>query len=526
MIALFRTSGSIIPFLHNNPMNLIKMQIPSGYCVENLSLLEICLATIGVCVFCAAASVAALFYFWEEIEMKKRTLHLLLILTAVISLAFAVTVTASAATVTASGTCGENLTWELTDDGTLTISGIGDMTDIYYDISSISKVIINEGVTSIGDSAFAFCTSLTSITIPDSVTSIGDHAFESSGLTSITIPDSVTSIGYEAFAFCISLTSITFEGTTPPAIARNAFYGVTATAYYPVSDQWTEDVRQNYGGTLTWVSVISNMPAIDSASLTLGSILRLNVNAELNGVSAEDCRLQVTVGEDTPYETGSFTILLPAHRLYETVKIELLYNGQVIDTEVWTFAAYSDSLRNDHAADTKMMELLDNLSRYSSFAAYYADPTGTAPGSSTVDAVQKADLVPYQAKLLTNGKNLNAVTSLYLDDACDLSVKFNAAAFTGCTLYIDGNAVTTQTVGEKAIYKISEILPQDWSKVYNIKVINADGVTVYEVNYSVMSYAYAALAQKQEVKTGLNGMLKAMFLYNQAAVNYQAAYTN
>ena len=85
---------------------------------------------------------------------------------------------------TASGTCGDNLTWVLDDQGTLTISGTGDMPS--YELlsspwcdkcNSIKSVIIEDGVTKIGKNAFADCSELSTITIPDSVTRIDSYAF-------------------------------------------------------------------------------------------------------------------------------------------------------------------------------------------------------------------------------------------------------------------------------------------------------------------------------------------------------------
>ena len=73
-----------------------------------------------------------------------------------------------------------------------------------------AEYVIPESVTSIGHSAFSCCCNLTSLTIPESVTSIGWSAFYNcSALTSVTIPDSVTSIGPSAFDVCNSLTSVT-----------------------------------------------------------------------------------------------------------------------------------------------------------------------------------------------------------------------------------------------------------------------------------------------------------------------------
>ena len=117
----------------------------------------------------------------------------------------------------ASGTCGENLTWTLDEDGTLTVSGTGKMADYssYLSVpwisnsSKVKTVVIGDSVQSIGNLAFYGCNSLTSVTIPDSVTSIGSYAFwYCTSLTSITIPDSVTSIGEYAFFGCSSLTRV------------------------------------------------------------------------------------------------------------------------------------------------------------------------------------------------------------------------------------------------------------------------------------------------------------------------------
>ena len=118
----------------------------------------------------------------------------------------------------------------LSDDGTLTISGNGEMEHwrnsyvVAWDSNrkNIKNVIINNGVTSIGNFAFSDCTSLTNITIPNSVTSIGDYAFYGcENLINITIPNSVTSIGNFAFCICTSLTSINVDSNNEKYMSDN-----------------------------------------------------------------------------------------------------------------------------------------------------------------------------------------------------------------------------------------------------------------------------------------------------------------
>jgi len=79
-----------------------------------------------------------------------------------------------------SGTCGENLTWTLDDQGVLTISGTGEMMDkpnFGDDKNAVTSAVIEEGITSIGRNAFWDFKSLTSVTIPESITKIGYSAF-------------------------------------------------------------------------------------------------------------------------------------------------------------------------------------------------------------------------------------------------------------------------------------------------------------------------------------------------------------
>ena len=92
--------------------------------------------------------------------------------------------------------------------------------------SSLTSVTIPDSVTSIGAAAFYVCSSLTSVTTPDSVTTIGGGAFQNcSSLTSVNIPDSVTTIGKGAFRSCCDLTSVYCRAVTPPARGSYMFYG-------------------------------------------------------------------------------------------------------------------------------------------------------------------------------------------------------------------------------------------------------------------------------------------------------------
>lgn len=159
------------------------------------------------------------------------------------------------AVVVISGTCGGALTWKLDSKGTLTISGTGAMTDYTKsgvapwnkDCEEIRFVVIENGVTTIGEYAFENCTLLESVVIsdsvekigkyafsgcsalkrislPDSIAQIGDYAFRASGLEAVKIPEGVTLLGEGMFARCPNLQTVELPSTLQ-TIREIAFIG-------------------------------------------------------------------------------------------------------------------------------------------------------------------------------------------------------------------------------------------------------------------------------------------------------------
>ena len=169
----------------------------------------------------------------------------------------------------------------LSDDGTLTISGNGEMKFwnssyvVAWDSNrkNIKNVIINNGVTSIGNFAFHGCENLINITIPDSVTSIGLCAFEyCSSLTNITIPNSVTSIGKGEFSNCTSLTSINVDSNNEKYMSdKGVLYtkDKKSLIQYPCKKEGTEYIILQ-GVTSIGYGAFSNCTSLTSITIPNG----------------------------------------------------------------------------------------------------------------------------------------------------------------------------------------------------------------------------------------------------------------
>ena len=227
---------------------------------------------------------------------------------------------------TGSGSCGEHLSWELNDAGTLTISGTGTMTD--FDTFSmvpwknytpyIQHVIFRDGVTSISDYAFQQCT---------------------------------------------ALTTVTFE-CNAPSIGNNAFVDVIATAYYPAADEtWTKNIQQNYGGNLNWVGTCYAGHIWDDGTVTQ------EPTTEVTGIRTYKCNVCDETYDETipvipeekplPYVTRIFgndrvaTSLEIADKLKETLAVDsfdaiIVANGD----------DFADALAGCYLANAKVAPIL------------------------------------------------------------------------------------------------------------------------------------------------------------------------
>lgn len=184
-----------------------------------------------------------------------------LILTA-LSLLFMIVLSVSAEDIIkneSSGVNGDNITYTLSTDGVLTISGKGEMANYFAtaspwdnEKSKITSVIIEGEITNIGSGAFAHtenltdikilsniksiddyafknCFKLSSVDLPESVTHIGDHAFEGCKFNAVNLPQNLKSIGKSAFGFCFFLSSVDIPSSVTD-IADSAFESCTRLA--------------------------------------------------------------------------------------------------------------------------------------------------------------------------------------------------------------------------------------------------------------------------------------------------------
>ena len=250
------------------------------------------------------------------------------------------------------GSCGANLTWTFRETGELIIEGIGEMPDYSSStipwkmyLNEITKVVIKEGVTSIGYAAFSNCSNLINATIPEGVTMIRPYAFSGcSSLASINIPQSVTKIETSAFKECIGLTDL-YIGSIDSWLSMDIYSG----ALYSNPNYYAKNTYVN-GEQITEIIIPENITSIPQFAFRnftkLASITIPNNVVSIGNYAFENCvSLKEIIIED-----GSETLSIGYNKLnagtggeglFKDCPLENVYLGRDLSYEVSSTYGYS-----------------------------------------------------------------------------------------------------------------------------------------------------------------------------------------
>ena len=501
--------------------------------------------------------------------------------------------------------CGEDLTWSYNEDTqTLTISGSGAMTDYtddpapwsWYETELKNVVFQTEGLTNIGARAFKECTALKNITIPDSVTQIGREAFQKcTSLTDIIIPERVINIGTQSFDDCLSLTNVTLPDSlidigpgafryapiaaitipasvksfslmafaycdqlktvsflgNPPSMHSSAFRDVTATVYYPGDNAaWTEEVRQNYGGTLTWIPVYQKQDlsaagaaftlsktvfAYTGKAVKVGSYVSLKIGSRKLKYG-QDFTLEYSSNVNIGYHTAKVTAVgMGDYTGSLTAEYSIVPVQQAAPALSWADGKFHVAWTADSQADGYQVQYCQSAdftgdtlhsgsyakSKTSCDLSKYQNPGET--WYVRVKAFVSSDHTTAGSKAGVWGETAHIQLTSNTVDSVTLSQE--TFAYTGSPVKV-GSYITVKSGDKKLKYNT------DFTMEYSDNTaigINTAKVTVKGIgNYTgtvVKTYTIAPAKQAAPTLTAVSGGFKVTWNNDPAAAGYQVVYS-
>ena len=192
------------------------------------------------------------------------------------------------------------------------------VTEIYggfSDCEYLVEIAIPDKVTEIRQFSFRGCSELKRIQLPAQLQTIGQYAFENcTSLTEISFPKELNKIERGVFEGCSTLSKVTFMGSYPSLqINDTAFTGITAVCYYPDNDlTWTDEVKKDYGGTLTWMAYEVNEFEGEEHTYTLPDTnitLAYQVDEAEKTAMIKKCNTDATGSLEIPEMIDDYTVV-------------------------------------------------------------------------------------------------------------------------------------------------------------------------------------------------------------------------
>lgn len=349
-----------------------------------------------------------------------------------------------ASALASSGQCGENVYWNFNKTtGVLTISGTGAMYDSYdspfYNNSEIKKVVVQNGVTRIGDYAFNGCEGVTNVELPHSLLYIGRQAFcGCEELTEITIPSSVEYIWDDAFDYCSGLTAIIVDKNNTAYCSDG--YGVL------YNKDKTNLIKYPVGNKRTLYSISAGVESISEEAFESSSSLKSIIIPE-GVISIGQCAFRYCSGISEIKIPSSVIDIgaLAFSECTELMNISLPNNYIQIGDSVFDWTAYYDNYDNWENGILYIGKHLIEAREFVSGTYSIKEGTITVADFAFENCRNlKQIIIPNSVKYIGAGafEECNSLTALTIPD----SVKeIGYTAFYNCTnlsdIYYSGNAI-------------------------------------------------------------------------------------
>ncbi len=265
---------------------------------------------------------------------------------------------------------------------------------------------------------------------------------------------------------------------------------------------------------------------LDEFSLSLKGVLDANFYVDWQGRNPDDYTVEIKIGDEIREVTGTvmedgrtrFTAKLYYYEQGKVITATLKKGKEVVDTASRTVEQYADNLKSKYPEEAELIAVLNALEGYVEYGALYKNAQTAA-----ADLTLETDVFEgkYPGSISKTGTDIEA--TLYLDEACDLRIKFPKAAFETYSVSIAGTYSDRSFSGNQAINSLREdgnfyvldieaILLQDWDETLTFTVTNETETITIE--YSPMAYIRRQLTDgADEERTGLDNLLKAMYYY-------------